>query len=113
MPENLSIEEHSQKLFSGASDTESFIEVIDTPLTTEALSPSTSISQTTSTLNYYTKHSINPYIKKRRLEKNNTQKIIEFEEQKIAILQKAQDSEKKSENPDAQFLLSLLPYFNG
>jgi len=111
MSGNLSIEEHSQKSFSGASDNESFIEVLDTPLTAEALSPST--SQTTSTSNYYTKHSINPNIKKRRIERDNTQKIIELEEQKIAILQKAQDSEKKPENPDAQFLLSLLPYFTG
>jgi len=29
----------------------------------------------------------------------------------LVILQKAQNSEKKPENPDAQFLLSLLPYF--
>ncbi|XP_029348355.1 transcription factor Adf-1-like [Acyrthosiphon pisum] len=114
MSGNLGIEENSQKSFSGASDNESFIEIVDTPLTAdaEALSPSTSISQTTSTSNYYTKHSINPNIKKRRIERDNTQKIIELEEQKIAILQKAQDSEKKPENPDAQFLLSLLPYFN-
>lgn len=113
MSVNLNIEGHSQKSFSGASDNESFIEVIDTPLTAEALSPSTSISQTTSNSNYYTKHSINPNIKKRRIERDNTQKLIELEEQKIAILQRAQDSEKKPENPDAQFLLSLLPYFNG
>ncbi|CAI6372838.1 unnamed protein product [Macrosiphum euphorbiae] len=107
MSGNLSIEENSQKSFSGASDNESLIEIVDTPLTAdaEALSPSTSISQTTSTSNYYTKHSINPNIKKRRMERDNTQKI--------AILQKAQDGEKKPENPDAQFLLSLLPYFNG
>jgi len=63
MSGNLSIGEHSQILFSGASDNESFIEVLDTPLTAEALSPST--FQTTSTSNYYTKHSINPDIKKR------------------------------------------------
>lgn len=36
MSGNLNIEGHSQKLFSGASDNESFIEVIDTPLTVEA-----------------------------------------------------------------------------
>lgn len=115
MSGNLSIEENSQKSFSGASDNESFIEIVDTPLTadSEALSPSTSISQTTSTSNYYTKHSINPNIKKICIERDNTQKIIELEEQKIAILQKAQVSEKKPENPDAQFLSSLLPYFNG
>jgi len=115
MSGNLNIEENSQKSFSGASDNESFIEIVDTPLTAdaEALSPSTSISQTISTSNYYTKHSINPNIKKRRIERDNTQKIIVLEEQKIVILQKAQDSEKKPENPDAQFLLSLLPYFNG
>lgn len=66
MSGNLSIAENSQKSFSGASDNESFIEIVDTPLTadSEALSPSTSISQTTSTSNYYTKHSINPNIKK-------------------------------------------------
>lgn len=59
MSGNLSIEENSQKSFSETSDNESFIEIMDTPLTTETLSPSTSISQTTSTSNYYIKPSIN------------------------------------------------------
>lgn len=78
MSGNLSIEEHSQKSFSAVSDNESFIKIMDTPLTAEALSPSTSIFQTTSTLNYYTKPFINPNIKKRRLERDNTQKMIEL-----------------------------------
>lgn len=74
MSGNLSIEENSQKSFSGISDNESFIEIMDTPLTAETLSTSTSISQTTSTSNYYIKPSINSNIKKRRLEKDNKPK---------------------------------------
>lgn len=113
MSGNLSLEEQSPKSFSGASDNESYVEIINTPLT-EMLSPSSSsFSQTTSNSNLYSKPSKNPNIKKRRIDKDNTQKMIDLEEKKIAILQKAQENEKKNnENPDAQFLLSLLPYFN-
>ena len=49
--------------------------------------------------------------KKKNSEADDTHRLLELEEKKIAILQQAQETEnKKNEDPDAQFLLSILPY---
>lgn len=49
--------------------------------------------------------------KKRRADEDDTHTFLELEKQKIAILQRAQERETKTnDDPDAQFLLSFLPY---
>lgn len=83
---------------------ESDIDVMGTSSITDVLSPSAES----------TKHSLSmpkSKKKKRRADEDDTHTFLELEKQKIAILQRAQERETKTnDDPDAQFLLSFLPY---
>lgn len=102
MSGNFLVDEEEQSLTHKVTDNESDID----SSFVDVLSPSTStmFSQTT----YPKPTKVN---KKRRNVNESTQKLLDLEEKKIAILQNAQEREKKTyDDPDAQFLLSFLPY---
>lgn len=103
MSGNLIVGEQLQN--TQVTDNESDIDVMSSSFV-EDLSPSTSTTFSQSTFPKSTKGN-----KKKRFVDDSTQKLLDLEEKKIAILQNAQEREKKIyDDPDAQFLLSFLPY---
>lgn len=87
---------------------ESDLDVTGTSFT-DVLSPSTSTSHLTNNIDSRVNSKMKR--KKKNTEADDSRRLLELEEKKIAILQQAQEIEnKKNEDPDAQFLLSILPY---
>lgn len=110
MSGNLSVREPDTLSLYEATDEaiESDLDVTGNSFT-DVLSPSTSTSHVTNNTDPNVTSKMKR--KKKNTELDDNRRLLQLEEKKIAILQQAQDTEnKKNEDPDAQFLLSILPY---